>query len=743
MVTAASSTDKDAAVVDVIVVHCWSAPRSRSTALLYSFEARGSGDAGSANGSGVERADADTADTDTAVLDEPLYRRDLLERPHLSRPYRSRLTAPSRAAFGLSPSSAEGEGDEEWRYERERRGMQARVDEAVRALVVRRRERERARQEGGGAASAAVGEKQEGQSAVAAGPAVVFVKHMAKHGPLYNFSTEQERGAAAPEEPEEEMAAAVAVRHRHVLLLRDPVAVCASWDRAARVGGAHGSSSTASTASTASGGGASHTLEEVGIAPLLSIYTSLTSRPNDSLPPVILDSDDLASGNARGTLQALCRSLEIGYTDRMLRWHAGVHECDGPWAAWWYGDARKSTGWPSSGGVGGAGPASRSSYSTLDPRYLPLLRGSVPVYAFLKGEALRPDDAADASGPSEIQYEDPRNADLLVHVGPPPSSPSHKPRLVHRSQAGLSPFDSAVQGGDAVWEGLRVYRGKVLCLDRHLDRLFRSARACGFGLFRDVDGGGSGSGGDGTADGINRVHTQAEVKDALFATLAANGMRDGAHVRLTLTRGEKYTSSMNPQFNVYGTTLVVLAEWKAAAAGPTTYDNDKGISLITASNRRHPPSTLDSKIHHNNLLNNILPKIQANLAGAADAVMLDVEGYVSETNATNLFMVDGQGTLLTPTADHCLPGITRENVLILARELGIPTCERRVSLAEFHSAQEAFTTGTMGELTPVNSIDGRRIGSGDGAGPVTRRLQDAYRALPEREGWSMPIPPFS
>ena len=192
-------------------------------------------------------------------------------------------------------------------------------------------------------------------------------------------------------------------------------------------------------------------------------------------------------------------------------------------------------------------------------------------------------------------------------------------------------------------------------------------------------------------------------------------MRDGAHMRLTLTRGEKCTSSMNPCFNVYGTTLIILPEWKPTE-GATTYDNTKGISLITAGAcRRSPPSALDNKIHHNNMIQNILPKIQANNAGAADAIMLDVEGFVAETNATNLFMVrcDSvqcvnhrssctgnnnrsvcKAVLITPTADACLPGITRDTVLLLANKLGIETEVRRVSLSEFYSGDEVFTTGT-------------------------------------------------
>ena len=286
-------------------------------------------------------------------------------------------------------------------------------------------------------------------------------------------------------------------------------------------------------------------------------------------------------------------------------------------------------------------------------------------------------------------------------------------------------------------EGIRIYNGRIFHLDRHLDRLFRSAKALGF----------------------ENVHARSEVVDAVFRVLAANGMRDGAHMRLTLTRGEKCTSSMNPQFNVYGTTLIVLPEWKPTE-GATTYDNTRGIALITAGAcRRSPPSTLDNKIHHNNLIQNILPKIQANVAGAADAIMLDVEGFVAETNATNLFIVrldERMGTeedraprldgvvLITPAGDHCLPGITRDTVLLLAKELGIKTEERRVSLSEFYCADEVFTTGTMGELTPVTKIDGRVIGRGGMRGSITELLQKTYKeAVATRDNWSTEIPPFA
>ncbi len=296
------------------------------------------------------------------------------------------------------------------------------------------------------------------------------------------------------------------------------------------------------------------------------------------------------------------------------------------------------------------------------------------------------------------QRFDPRNADILVHV---------RGQLVPRSEARVSVFDSAVQGGDAVWEGLRVYDGRVFALEQHLDRLLASAHAMAFAA----------------------VPSREEVREALFATLRANGMRDGAHVRLTLTRGEKITSGMDPRLNQSGPSLIVLAEWK-----PPVYDQG-GIRLVTAAIRRNSPQCVDSKIHHNNLINNILAKIEANVAGADDALMLDLAGFVSETNATNVFVVR-RGTLLTPHADSCLPGITRGLVLEIAAGAGIPAAEKNLSLTEVYTADEMFTTGTMGELSPVLAVDGRPIGSG--VGPLTRRLQALYAERTAREG--VPVP---
>ncbi len=290
---------------------------------------------------------------------------------------------------------------------------------------------------------------------------------------------------------------------------------------------------------------------------------------------------------------------------------------------------------------------------------------------------------------------DPRNQDILVYVNG---------ELKSRAEARVSVFDSVVQGGDAVWEGLRVYRGRIAAFSAHLSRLQNSAKALAFAA----------------------VPTSQEIRAAVFGTLRANDMRDGAHIRLTLTRGEKITSGMNPKLNQSGCSLIVLAEWK-----PPVY-SDEGIRVITASTRRNTPSCLDSKIHHNNLLNNILASIEANVAGVDSAVMLDLNGFVSETNDTNIFMVR-RGTVCTPHADACLPGLTRQMVIDICREQGIPVEERNLSLTELYTADEAFTSGTMGELTPVLVADGRTIGSGT-VGQMTRRLQTLHREVAWRDG---------
>ena len=299
-----------------------------------------------------------------------------------------------------------------------------------------------------------------------------------------------------------------------------------------------------------------------------------------------------------------------------------------------------------------------------------------------------------------MKLPDQRNADILVHVSG---------QLVPRAEARISVFDSVVQGGDAVWEGLRVYKGRIAALGSHLERLQNSAHALAFASVPNLD----------------------EIRDAIFSTLEANGMTDDTHIRLTLTRGEKISSGMNPNLNQSGCSLIVLAEWKRP------FYSDDGIRVVTSAIRRNTPQCLDSKIHHNNLLNNILASIDANVAGVDSAVMLDVNGFISETNDTNIFIVCN-GELLTPFADACLPGITRQMILDIASEEGIAALEKNLSLTELYTADEAFTTGTMGELTPILEADGRTVGGGK-AGELTKRLQALHRTYAYEHGEKLPF----
>ena len=301
-----------------------------------------------------------------------------------------------------------------------------------------------------------------------------------------------------------------------------------------------------------------------------------------------------------------------------------------------------------------------------------------------------------------LQKFDERNRDLVVNING---------KLMHRDQAGISPFDSAVQGGDAVWEGLRLYNGRIFKLSEHLDRLERSARALSFA----------------------EIPPHEEIIAQIKRTIAANNMRDGAHIRLTLTRGVKITSGMDPRLNQSGPTLIVLAEHKPPVYAKT------GLSLITSKIRRPPPDVLDARIHHANLLNSILAKIEANNAGADDALMLDTREFVAETNATHVFIVRNSdesragGELVTGRVLACPEGITRATVIEICAAEKIRCVEADLSLADVYGAREMFCTGTMGELAGVLRIDNRQIGNGT-VGPMTRRLSDLYAKRTATEG---------
>lgn len=287
------------------------------------------------------------------------------------------------------------------------------------------------------------------------------------------------------------------------------------------------------------------------------------------------------------------------------------------------------------------------------------------------------------------------NRDIQIWVGG---------QLFPRDEAKVSVFDSLVQGGDGCWEGLRLYEGRIFKLEQHLTRLRHSALAL---AIEDLPG-------------------SDEILDAIRQTLEANGMRDGVHIRLTLSRGTKITSGMDPRLNQSGPTLIVVAEHKAPV-----YDKT-GLNLVSSSMRRFPADCLDPKIHHNNLLQSILAKVEANAAGADDALMLDVHGFVAETNATHVFGVS-EGRLFTPTTRACPEGVTRATVLEICASEGIDAEVRSVSQAELYRADEVFCTGTMGELAAVAQIDGRPIGTST-PGPLCTRLSALYAARTASEG---------
>ena len=296
------------------------------------------------------------------------------------------------------------------------------------------------------------------------------------------------------------------------------------------------------------------------------------------------------------------------------------------------------------------------------------------------------------------QQFNPKNKDLQINING---------QLYHRDEAGISPFDSAVQGGDAVWEGLRVYNGRIFKLIPHLDRLRDSALAMAF----------------------TDIPSHDEIIAEIRKTLEANNMTDGVHIRLTLSRGLKYTSGMDPRLNTFGPTLIVLAEHK-----PPVYDKS-GIRLITSGIRRIPPDCVDQNIHSANLINSILAKIQANAAGVDDALMLDYDGFVAETNATHVFVVDS-GVVMTSKTDSCPEGITRATVLEICEANQIPYQVKDISLSEVYRADEMFCTGTMGELAPVVDLDGRTIGAGE-IGEMTMRISELFRERTRQEGYQV------
>ena len=268
-----------------------------------------------------------------------------------------------------------------------------------------------------------------------------------------------------------------------------------------------------------------------------------------------------------------------------------------------------------------------------------------------------------------------------------------------RPEARISVFDSGFLVGDGIWEGIRLHNGRFAFLDRHLDRLLAASATTG------ID-----------------VGTRADLTEALQATVDRNGMHDGVHVRLMVTRGDKKTPSQHPSNVVGGPNVVIIAEHKQANPEVAA----RGITLFTATVRRPPPDTLDQRINCHSKLHEVIALVQATEAGADEALMLDTTGAVATCNATNFFIVTGD-ELWTSTGEYNLPGVTRAVVLEVARAAGIPTHEKPFAVDDVYTADEAFVTGTFGGLTPVREVDGQTIGTGQGAGPITTRLTELYQ----------------
>jgi branched-chain amino acid aminotransferase len=285
--------------------------------------------------------------------------------------------------------------------------------------------------------------------------------------------------------------------------------------------------------------------------------------------------------------------------------------------------------------------------------------------------------------------EDARNEHILIWVDG---------RLVPRAQATVSVYDSGFMLGDGVWEGLRLYDGRWAFVDEHLDRLFEAAKAIALDIGRD----------------------RAAVHAALHETQAANGMHSDAHARLMVTRGVKSRPFQHPRLSRQGPTMVIIMEHSKPVL-------PRPVRLATVPHLRGLPMTQDPKLNSHSKLNCILACIAAEKAGADEALMLDVHGFVNTTNACNFFIVR-RGEVWTSTGDYCMNGITRAKVIALCRANGIPVAEKNFSLVEAYSAEEAFLTGTFGAQTPVGEIDGRVIGDGR-IGPVTERLRALYRDL--------------
>lgn len=288
--------------------------------------------------------------------------------------------------------------------------------------------------------------------------------------------------------------------------------------------------------------------------------------------------------------------------------------------------------------------------------------------------------------------EDRRNEDVLIYVNG---------EFLPRNDAKISVFDSGYLVGDGVWEGIRLHHGKLVFIDKHLDRLWQSAKVVG----------------------ITLPFSRSELTDIIFETLKKNNMHDGVHLRVMVTRGIKKTPSQDPRLTISGPNLVIIAEHKVASSET----KKRGITLFTSSFRRGSPDYLDPRLNCHSKLHEVQALIQAIEAGADEALMLDIHGFVATCNSTNFFMIK-DGEVWTSTGQYCMNGITRGNIISVCEANGIVCRQKNFSLFDLYGADEAFVTGTFGGVTPVIKIDGKPIGEGE-SGILTQKISDLYEAL--------------
>ena len=495
---------------------------------------------------------------------------------------------------------------------------------------------------------------------------LIYMKHMAKHA--------------------EGMPPSMFTRpkHKHFLLVRCPDAVIGSFSRVLEP-----------------------SLLETCYPALMELYSQIRIATGD--PPAVVLSEDLVE-RPESTLRALCSSLNIPFDSNMLSWPSGPKPYDGVWAPWWYKTTHASTGF-------GSEPSTLSRdqqqqgvkiFPSLTPSERLLLDECRPFFEFLRNRALSiPEAATDeearwqkTGGRGTHAYErDSRSNSVLVGIRNGHFGKNGAFDLVCRREAKVSVLDAGFMLGDGVWEGIRLHRGRFLFLEDHLDRLYEGAASL---------------------DMVAALPARSCLVDMLRATVDANRMQDGVHIRVMVTRGLKSTGYQHPNCTIGQATVVILPEYKVA-------EDSSGIRLFTVHVRRGNPDSQDPAWNSHSKLNCIAACIQASKAGADEALMLDPRGFVATCNSTNFFIVRNS-QVWTSRPGHIMQGITRGNIIKLCVKHSIPCQECDFTLTQVYSAHEAFVTGTFGGVIPVTQVDGRVIGAGV-KGDVCSRLQKLYAQL--------------